>query len=313
MRNLFILLAGVLLLGSCNMTYEKTKSGIRYKIFKGKGGKQIKIGDFVQYNQTVLIPERDTVLYSTYGKMHGYDKVVAEEATRPYMEILPKCSVGDSIVLLVSVDSMAKKNLIQYNNVFRRGSMLTFRMRITKSYSTEAEITADVMQETKAENERKEKELAAKSQSEIKELESYLSKNNIQYTKTPSGAYVEIKEKGTGPIGDTGATAMVFYTGKLFKDGKVFDSNTDPKFQHTEAYPVNLGMGGSVRGFDEGLMYFGKGGKGRIFIPSFLGYGDQGAGDRIPPNASLIFEVEIRDIKPKQAASATVPSGKPTH
>jgi FKBP-type peptidyl-prolyl cis-trans isomerase len=230
----------------------------------------------------------------------------AEDPSRPYMEILPKCSVGDSLVLLVSVDSMAKKNVIQYSDIFRRGTMLTFRMKITKSYSSEAEITADVMQERKVENERKQKELQAKSQNEIKELEAYLAKNNIQYTKTPSGAYVEIKEKGTGPIGDTGATAMVFYTGKLFKDGTAFDSNIDPKFQHTQAYPVQLGMGGSVRGFDEGLMYFGKGGKGRIFIPSFLGYGEQGSGDRIPPNASLIFEVEIKDITAKQAAPTTV-------
>ena len=311
MKHFIILLAGALLFSGCNMTYEKTKSGLRYKIIEGKGGKQLKAGEFVKFNQILLIPERDTVLYTTYGKMPAYAKIDTGAMTQySFMEILPMCSVGDSVIVIFSVDSLMKKQMLptaDFNDVFRRGGQITCRMKILKSYSNEAEVNADFEKDRQAENERQMKEMQANSQKEVKEIEDYLKKNNIKTTKTASGAYVEVQQQGSGPLGDTGAVAEVYYTGKLFKDGTKFDSNVDPEFRHTEALNVPLGMGGAIKGFEEGLMYFGKGGKGRIFIPSFAGYGAQGAPPRIPPNAALIFEVEIRDIKPKQTGAGAVP------
>lgn len=309
MRNLFILLAGALILASCNVSYDKTKSGLRYKIISGKSGKKLKAGDYIKFNQEISIPERDTVLKTTYGKMAGYTMIdTSARFYYSFMEVLPYCSVGDSVIIIFSVDSLMKRQALpinDYNNVFRRGGTITCRMKIEKLYASEAELAVDAEKDSKAENERLMKEMQAKSQKEIQEMEDYLKKNNIKTTKTPSGAYVEIMQQGTGPIGDTGATAQVFYTGKLLKEGTTFDSNVDPKFGHTQPYPIPLGMGGTIRGFDEGLMYFGKGGRGRIFIPSFLGYGPQGSQGVIPPNASLVFEVELRDITPRQSAPAT--------
>jgi len=299
MRNLFILLAGVILLGSCNTNYEKTKSGLRYKIIKGKGGKPLKYGDFVQYHQVVTIPERDTVLFSTYGKMHGYIKIdTTGKVAYTFMEVLPGMSVGDSLIMVLSADSLLKKGMIQsYNEIIRRGDMVTIRMKVTNSFATEAEVNAVASKEAKAEEERRAQEAVAQNKKDQADMDEYIRKNKINAVKTPSGAYVEIQQKGSGPIGDTGAIAQVYYVGKLLKDGTVFDSNLDPKFQHTMSLDVALGKGGVAVGFGEGLMYFGKGDRGKTYIPAYLGYGSQGNGP-IPPNAPLMFEVEIRNMLP---------------
>src|SRR5690606_4278352 len=115
-------------------------------------------------------------------------------------------------------------------------------------------------------------------------------------TKTPSGLYYVIHQEGTGNVANTGQTVSVDYTGKLL-DGKVFDSSTDPAFEHVQPIEVQVGRGMVIKGWDEGLLLFKKGTKATLYIPSNLGYGQQGAGDVIPPGAILIFDVEIRDIK----------------
>lgn len=306
MRNLIVLLAGAVLLGSCNMSYEKTKSGLRYKIFKGKGGAELKAGDFVKFNQVALIPERDTVLFTTYGKMPGYTRIDTGAMVQySFAEVLPKMKVGDSAIIVFSVDTLKNRGMIRdYDNTFRKGGQITFRMRVLKKYANEAEVNKDYQADLKVEQQRMSREAELASKTEISELEAYLKKNNIKTIKTPSGAYVEITQPGTGSAKDTGTVVDVFYTGKLLKDGSTFDSNVDPKFGHTEPFTLLLGTGGVIKGFEEGLMEFGEGGRGRIFIPSYLGYGPQGNPPTIPPSATLIFEVELRDIKPKPAAGA---------
>jgi FKBP-type peptidyl-prolyl cis-trans isomerase FkpA len=312
MRNLFILLAATVLFGSCNTSYEKTKSGLRYKIIKGKGGNKLKVGDFVKFNQVVAIPERDTVINTTYGKMPGYVKIdTGAGSVYSFVEVLQKMSVGDSAVIIFSVDSLKKKNMIpDYDNTLRRGGQITFKLKVLKSYANEAEVNADYQNDLKAEQDRRQKEAEAASQNEIKELDEYIKKNNIKAVKTPSGAYVEIQNEGLAPKADTGTTAIVYYNGKLLKDGTTFDSNKDPKFNHTQSLNVPIGTGSVIQGFDEGLRMFGKGGKGRIFIPSFIGYGAQGSPPVIPPSATLIFEVEMSDVLPKGQQPPTVVAPK---
>jgi FKBP-type peptidyl-prolyl cis-trans isomerase len=66
---------------------------------------------------------------------------------------------------------------------------------------------------------------------------------------------------------------------------------------HTEPYDVPVGRHNVIPGWDEALPYFGKGGTGKIFVPSFLGYGPQGNGPDLPPNANLIFDIQVVDVK----------------
>ena len=110
--------------------------------------------------------------------------------------------------------------------------------------------------------------------------------------KTASGLeYVET-EAGTGAQARAGDTVRVHYTGK-FLDGKVFDSS----ISRGEPLEFPLGKGRVIRGWDEGIALMKVGGKATLTIPPQLAYGESGAGGVIPPNATLIFDVELVGIK----------------
>ncbi|CAI8197704.1 MAG: putative peptidyl-prolyl cis-trans isomerase [Flavobacteriaceae bacterium] len=112
------------------------------------------------------------------------------------------------------------------------------------------------------------------------------------FDKTDSGLYFKIIQKGEGVKPTAGQTVSVHYKGML-PEGSTFDSSYD------RGKPIDfpVGMGHVIAGWDEGIMLLNKGDKARFVIPSDLGYGAQGAGGVIPPNATLIFDVELMDIK----------------
>ena len=103
------------------------------------------------------------------------------------------------------------------------------------------------------------------------------------------------------PIMDTaklGDTVSMNYTGKL-EDGTVFDSNVDPKFQHVEPFVFELGAGKVIAGWDKGIIGMKVGEKKILTIPPEDGYGAFGIPGVIPPNAILIFDVELLEISNK--------------
>ena len=109
--------------------------------------------------------------------------------------------------------------------------------------------------------------------------------------KTESGLqYVELK-KGEGSAAKEGDVVEVHYTGSL-KDGKVFDSTLD----RNQPFTFDLGTGKVIKGFDEGIAGMKVGGKRKLIIPAKLAYGERGAGNLVPPNAELTFEVELLKI-----------------
>jgi len=109
---------------------------------------------------------------------------------------------------------------------------------------------------------------------------------------TPSGLKVEIVQEGNGPVPQKGQTVVVHYTGTL-ENGKKFDSSRD----RGEPFSFVLGAGQVIRGWDEGLALMNVGSRARLTIPPQLGYGSSGAGNVIPPNATLIFDVELVGTK----------------
>jgi FKBP-type peptidyl-prolyl cis-trans isomerase len=103
--------------------------------------------------------------------------------------------------------------------------------------------------------------------------------------------YIET-EAGTGAQAVAGKTVRVHYTGKL-TNGKVFDSS----YTRGEPIEFKLGAGRVIKGWDEGIALMKVGGKATLTIPPSLGYGERGAGGVIPPNATLIFDVELVSVK----------------
>lgn len=97
---------------------------------------------------------------------------------------------------------------------------------------------------------------------------------------------------GTGTEAKKGHLAVVHYTGWL-TDGTKFDSSLD----RDDPFSFALGGGSVIRGWDEGVVGMKIGGKRKLTIPPHMGYGARGAGGVIPPNATLVFEVELLDVK----------------
>ena len=125
-------------------------------------------------------------------------------------------------------------------------------------------------------------------------------KKNPTILSTPTGLYYEIVQAGTGAKPTPQNTVKVHYTGKLV-DGTVFDSSVQ------RGEPVEFPLGGVIPGWTEGLQLIGAGGKIKLYIPSKLGYGANGApGGSIPPNATLIFDVELLEVKAAAEVSTPV-------
>ena len=107
----------------------------------------------------------------------------------------------------------------------------------------------------------------------------------------PSGLLIEELVVGSGAVAAAGEKVTVHYTGWL-SDGKKFDSSKDRR----DPFVFPLGRGQVIKGWDEGVAGMKVGGKRRLTIPPALGYGARGAGGVIPPNATLVFEVELLGV-----------------
>lgn len=141
---------------------------------------------------------------------------------------------------------------------------------------------------------------AAKSASEKavapKEPAPEAEKKESKMVKTESGLGYEDLVVGTGASPETGQTCVMHYTGWLFENGAKgakFDSSVD----RNRPFEFPIGRGRVIKGWDEGVATMKVGGKRTLLIPPQLGYGDRGAGNVIPPGATLLFEVELLGVK----------------
>ncbi|MDR6300468.1 peptidylprolyl isomerase [Mesonia maritima] len=135
-------------------------------------------------------------------------------------------------------------------------------------------------------------ESKAKREAEAKkEQEEKIAKVTQGFEKTESGLYYKITHKTEGKKAEKGKTVKVHYKGMLL-DGTVFDSS----FKRNDPIQFPVGVGHVIPGWDEGILLLAEGEKAEFVIPSELGSGERGAGGVIPPNAVLIFEVELISV-----------------
>ena len=134
----------------------------------------------------------------------------------------------------------------------------------------------------------REKRLTEEREAKAAELEKYAA----GFDSTESGLRYQILQKGSGVKAEKGKTVSVHYKGQL-TDGTVFDSS----YKRNQPIDFALGTGQVISGWDEGIQLLQVGDKARFVIPSNLGYGARGAGGVIPPDATLIFDVELMDVK----------------
>ncbi len=133
----------------------------------------------------------------------------------------------------------------------------------------------------------------AKREAEAKAaMKAQMDKIAAGYDETPSGLRYKVLQEGSGKKAEKGNMVSVHYKGQLL-DGQVFDSS----YQRKQPIDFTIGVGQVIPGWDEGIQLLKVGDKARLVIPSNLAYGSQGAGGVIPPDATLIFDVELVAVK----------------
>jgi FKBP-type peptidyl-prolyl cis-trans isomerase len=293
MKTLFkatLAVGAIALLVACgNYDYKKTPSGVMYKIVS-RGTQPVKPGQWLKVHYKGSIG--DSVMFDTYGAMPAFGMYdTSAKDVHDFLDFLGEMKVGDSAVFVRSVDTLQKKGFLMYNDVFKKGATIKGYITILKVYANRDQMQIDQKAEA-------DKLKAAQTAA----LEDYLKKENVTgYIKTPKGAFVKVETEGTGAKADSGSAVTVNYTGRL-KNGNAFDSNVDTAFGHVQPFEFQVGTGSVIEGWDDGIRYFREGGKGKIYVPSMLGYGGNAQGEKLPAYSDLIFDIQIIKVKPQVAA-----------
>lgn len=302
---LFSVLALFLMQGCKQESFKKTKSGLLYKIISDGKGPLVKKGEFIKvhYEQKINFARnnKDSILGTSYNGMPTYAPIDSVGPTYNPVEVFPLLRKGDSLVVIMLADSLEKRSG-QLPPFINKKDKISLHLKVIDILPSEEALRVDQQQI-----------ITAQKQKETEVLQNYITKNNINAVKLPSGVYYEIQSQGTGPKADSGKLVSVLYTGYTL-DGKPFDSNTDSTKQSEngkhplEPFEFIAGVQGSIQGMLEGVQYFNKGGKGRLFIPSMLAYGSNPPpGAPFKPFDNLIFEIEVIDVKAAPAGGQQAP------
>lgn len=302
MKNFISLMAVLILLAGCNQ-YQKTPSGVAYSI-SGNSKTKIKQGQIFKYNIEYKIAPKDSIFNTTFGRIPGFMQFdTTRVSPHSFLELISKCGEGDKVNFSLSVDSLKKLGLLEYNQFFRKNDLIKGRMEIVKVYKGEEEANNDYKKEMDQEQKR-----------EAKELKEYATKKSLKVQELPTGVLVVVDQAGDTLKASMGKTVRVFYKG-YFTDGKEFDSNMGPNAPNKEPLVFQIGSGGVIPGLESGLAQFGKGGKGTILIPALQAYGIAGQPPVIPPYSNLLFDIEVTDVSlqahPAPAPMPGAPQGQP--
>jgi FKBP-type peptidyl-prolyl cis-trans isomerase FkpA len=313
----FLSALGMLLLPACTGSFKKGDKGLEYKIISSGSGKTIGYGNFMQIHiKQAYAGTKDTILMDTRDYMSRIQVLDSVSTPLAYFKILTQLKKGDSLVIRMLTDSAFKDAKQEMPPFMKKGKYLYTHVTLVNFFenkdqadsANQAEMVLAKPRIYKKQLDEVEKELALKKEQlaiDSKIIEEYLAKNNIKAQKTKWGTYVSIVTDGTGDKLTNKHVVTVNYTGRTLDSAIVFDSNTDPAFNHVQPYDVNLGeLGGVIIGWTDALMQMKKGTKAVIFIPSSLGYGPSGNGEKIKPNANLVFDIEIKDAGTEEEFAA---------
>lgn len=298
---IFALIFGMSTLSSCQRTEVTTQDAIEYT-YHAEGSEKPENGMYVLYH-LVIKTESDSVIYSTVeqpfpGYLQANDSMPANNGMDEIFLALRK---GDSI----SFEAPAKVIFGENLPPFMQGEDLVKVALGAFDAVDQAGIETLFQEAMAAENSKQMERAKELLVTESAEIEKYAAENGLTLQKTENGLYYLIEEEGTGDQITPGTTMYVDYAGYLL-NGTLFDTSNaalaeengvfNPQREYTPL-PVNVGMGQVIPGWDEGLMLLKNGAKAKFFIPSPLGYGENGAGGLIGPNSILIFDVEVTDVQ----------------
>jgi FKBP-type peptidyl-prolyl cis-trans isomerase len=301
MKKFMPLLAALVVIAGCNQ-YQKTPSGVAYSI-SGNSKQKIKQGQIFKYNIEYRIAPKDSVFNTTFGHVPGFMQFDTTRITpHSFLELVSKCGEGDNVSFSLSVDTLKKLGLLDYNPFFRKNDLIKGKLEILKVYKNEEEVNADYK-----------KELEKQQKLEAKQLKEYVAKKQLKTQELATGVLVSVAQAGDAMKADSGKTVRIYYKG-YFPDGKIFDSNMGANAPNKDPLVFQIGSGGVISGLESGLSLFGKGGKGTILIPAMQAYGITGQPPVIPPYSNLIFDVEVAEVSlqaPPAPAPLPMPQAQP--
>ncbi len=290
MRNVYYTTILFITLFSCVDREKVLDNGVELKYFKNGSGQEIEDGQIVMINLQYFDYDGNELLNKV-----GNDPVVLQkdsswESSGIIYNVIDNLVKGDSVFFQLTTEQFFK-NAPQSVEVpdSVKNKMISFYCGIQ-----------DVMSQNEFEDfqriqyEKMQQEMEQQSNDQLsidlELIDNYLNENNITAKSAESGLRYVITKMGSGENAAPGDNVTVHYTGMLL-NGEKFDSSLD----RNQPFSFQLGQGKVIRGWDEGITYFNKGSEGTLYIPSTLGYGASGAGGVIPPNAVLIFEIQVLD------------------
>jgi len=267
-----------------------TEDGFEYNIYKTGSSKQIaNPGQYIYFTSGVLLdddselqPKSDIVRMQIPSDTAVQDPMQAN----PVIDILKQMSPGDSANVYVDLDSIPQAKMQFPDNDFINNYFIVESI-------VDEEVALDDIAKEQQENMIKMQEAQDKAKRVDSLVNHYLAeykKGSLENDLQKLDDGLEIYSISSGEGDEVGNSAIeVHYWGVLKEDGSMFDNS----YERGQSFPLNVGAGSVIKGWDVGVAKLHKGEEAMLFIPSDLGYGENGAGEAIPPNADLVFFVEV--------------------
>ncbi|MFD0752190.1 FKBP-type peptidyl-prolyl cis-trans isomerase [Mucilaginibacter calamicampi] len=300
MKKFFLVLAALAFAFNADAQdgFKRTSKGTIYRIVTANPGEKIKLDQIITFNM-VQKTEKDSVLASTYAVGRPFQARCAADGD--LMDLFPLLAVKDSVIIKVPTDSIFNGKEETRPAFFPKGSNLMVFLKIEKVQSLD-----EAMAERNKALEEERAVTAKLATQEAGIASTYIADNKLLLKTTPSGLKYTVTQATIKRKPLPGDTVYVHYLGRTL-DGKVFDTSIEAEAiksgtkQDGRAYePISfaLGRGEVIPGWDEGLQLLNEGSKATFIIPSKLAYGERGAGNDIPPYATLRFDVELVKVSP---------------
>lgn len=293
--SLLIFVIAALAFVGCGKEEKVTPSGYKYIIQKSTGGTKAKPGDYVYFHAQAR--NGDSVVYSSravgqepFLQIPKTDQIEAGRTPSPVEEVLKEMAVGDSITVIVSLDTLPQKPPGFENAKELYYDVVMINIKSEDQFMKDSEVERQKMDAERIQSMGREKEVADKVAQVVKNYNSGALASQLK--STASGLKYLVLEEGTGKQAQNERLVDVHYYGVL-KDGTMFDNS----FGRGMPFSFALGKNMVIKGWDEGIALLKEGGKAVLFIPSALGYGEAGSPPVIPANAELIFYVELKEVK----------------
>ena len=311
-KNLILAFTGLMIicLQACEDKLSGTlEGGMQYEFVKNVDGEKTEVGDFITLN-VIYKDENDSILGSSLEM--GIPFVMRKDSLWGSLKSFEDCfnlmDKGDSAIFKIPAKTLFKN---QMPPNMKAESIITVLAGL-EDILTEEEFNQKSAEwqavQRKKQMEQTRKSILENSKELIDEqgviIDNYISENKMEALTTESGLRYVISEKGNGAMPKSGDRVRVNYTGKLM-DGTVFDTSVEAVAKEAgvynegrtyEPFTFQIGFGQVILGWDEGIGLLNTGSKATIFIPSPLGYGERGAGEKIKPNAILVFDVELVEL-----------------